>query len=277
MRADLHTHSSFSDGTDEPEELARNAADAGIDVIALTDHDTFAGLEHFRAAASRLGLVAVTALEMSSRAQENDVHVLGYGPDPTSVSLTRELETIREGRVERVRETVRRLSKDFHISWEAVAGAAALGQAVGRPHIADALIRAGAVVDRGTAFRSVLADDSPYVAKAYLPSTEAAMDVIRNAGGLPVIAHPMSRESKRLITAGQLTKWRDRGLWGLEIFHRENAPADRSMLLELASDLGLAATGGSDYHGFGKPNRLGENGPSFSALHELITHAGEAR
>lgn len=277
MRADLHTHSSVSDGTDEPEELAQNAAEAGIDVIALTDHDTFAGLERFRSAASRLGLIALTALEMSTRTQKRDVHILGYGLDPTSAALTGELEAIREGRAERVRETVRRLSTDYRISWEDVAGAAAWGQAVGRPHIADALIRAGAVSDRSSAFRSLLADDSPYVAKAYLPSTETALDVIRRAGGLPVVAHPMSRESKQLITMRQLTAWRDRGLWGLEIFHRENTPTDRSLLLELASDLELATTGGSDYHGFGKPNRLGENSPSSTALHEVLTHERKAR
>ena len=259
MRIDLHTHSAASDGTDAPGQLVADAARAGLDVVALTDHDTARGWDEAADSARAHGVALVPGIELSARADGVSVHLLSYLPDPDHPALAHELGRIREDRLTRARRIVERVAADFPLTWEDVLAQTGPGATVGRPHIADALVARGHVPDRPAAFATILRTGSPYYVPHYAPDAIAAIGLVLAAGGVPVFAHPGARARGRIVSDATIAAMAEAGLAGLEVAHRDNDPRQRERLTRLVRGLGLFTTGSSDYHGAGKPNRLGEN------------------
>ncbi|HEY0117364.1 MAG TPA: PHP domain-containing protein [Cellulomonas sp.] len=259
MRIDLHTHSSASDGTQAPAQVMRAARDAGLDVVALTDHDTTAGWDQAVIAAQEVGIALVRGTEVSARSRNVSVHLLSYLQDPAYRPLADELARVVDSRVHRARRMVEALARDVPITWEQVLVQAGAGNVVGRPHIADALVANGVVRDRDAAFATLLDSRGPYYAPYYAPDATAAVELIRAAGGVPVFAHPGADGRGRIVADDVFDELAEAGLAGLEVFHRDHDEAQRARLSAIADRLGLLVTGSSDYHGAGKHNRLGEN------------------
>ncbi|KGM14017.1 PHP domain-containing protein [Cellulomonas bogoriensis] len=259
MRIDLHTHSEVSDGTDTPSALVSAAVAAGLDVVALTDHDTTAGWDEAADAARRHGIALVPGAEISCRAAGTSVHLLSYLHDPHDAGLLAEAERTRAARADRARHIVARIAVDLDLTWEDVEAQMVPGTTVGRPHIADALVARGHVPDRAAAFASVLSTGSPYYVPHHAPDADVAVRLVLEAGGVPVLAHPSARARGHVVPDPVITHLTEVGLVGLEVHHRDHTPADRDRLTALAARHGLLVTGSSDYHGTGKPNRLGEN------------------
>ena len=254
MRIDLHTHSSVSDGTDAPGELVRKALAAGLDVVALTDHDTFDGFDEAAAEGERLGLGVVGGMELSCSRLGSSVHVLAYGADPASPALAAEMARVRDGRLGRLAGVLRKLAElGVPVSEAEVMVQVGNSPSVGRPHIADALIAAGHVRDRQEAFDRFLADGGPAHVHRYTIALDRGIDLVHEAGGLAVIAHPWGRGREQLLPASVLQGLvRDHKLDGLEVDHQDHDSDIRRRLRALAENLGLLATGSSDYHGTGK-------------------------
>jgi len=256
---DLHTHSSASDGTDVPAGVVAAAARAGVGILALTDHDTTAGWAEAAEAASATGVAVVLGTEVSARARGISVHLLSYLQDPAHPALLAELERTRTARLDRARTMVERLGEDYDLTWEDVVAQTTPDTAVGRPHIADALVARGVVADRSAAFASMLVPRSRYYVPHYAPEALDAVAAVRAAGGVPVFAHPGADGRGRVVPDRLITKMAEAGLAGLEVHHRDHSPEQVARLGAIAARLGLLVTGSSDYHGAGKPNRLGEN------------------
>ena len=260
MRIDLHTHSSVSDGTEEPADVVAAAVRERLDAIALTDHDTTAGWDAAAAAARRLGVTLVPGMEVSCRSADGiSVHVLSYLHDPAHPGLLEEIGRSRAARVSRAELMVQRLAEDFPIDWDAVQEQVAPGATIGRPHIADALVAAGVVPNRSAAFSGILTARSPYFVAHYAPDPARAVELVRQAGGVPVFAHPVASSRGRVVGEETFHEMIDAGLQGVEVDHRDNPAEGRDWLRRLAKDNSLLVTGSSDYHGTGKPNRLAEN------------------
>lgn len=258
MRIDLHTHSLVSDGTDTPAALIEHAADAGLDAVALTDHDTFDGLPEAIAAGRTLGVEVLGGLEFSTRFAGRSVHLLGYGPDTQDVPLNAELARVREGRDGRVPAMVERLTQAGLPLTLAEVLAQAGGASVGRPHIADALIARGYVADRDQAFQEWLHDGGPAFVDRYATPIVEAIRLVGAAGGVAVIAHPWSRGAAAVLTEPVLAELAAAGLAGLEVDHPDHDADQRAELRAIAARLGLLVTGSSDHHGTGKTrNPLG--------------------
>ncbi|MHA7241130.1 PHP domain-containing protein [Arthrobacter sp. TMS1-12-1] len=275
MRIDLHTHSNVSDGTEDPDVLIRSAAAAGLDAVALTDHDSTAGWDRARTAATALGITFIPGMEVSCRTDTGiSVHVLSYLHDPLHAGLRVEIEKSRTARLTRARRMVELMSEDFGITWELVEQHVTEGATVGRPHIADALIALGVVTTRSEAFDRILTTRSPYWVSHYAPHPAHAVALIRDAGGVPVFAHPSAFTRGAVAGGAVLDEMIDAGLLGLEVEHRDNPESARVKLRRIARDRGLLMTGSSDYHGSGKPNLLGENtttAETLEAIHSLAT------
>ena len=258
MRADLHVHSSASDGTDPPAEVMRRAARAGLDVVALTDHDTVAGHAEARQALARSPPVTLLpGMELSCRLDGRSVHLLAYLFDPVSPELAAELSRIRDDRVLRARAMVDRLAGlGVDISWDQVAAIA--GPAVvGRPHIARAMAASGAIASPREAFtRDWIADGGRAYVGRYALDPVRAIGLVRAAGGVAVLAHPRAGRDT-LVSDEQIAGLAAAGLAGLEVFHPDQSDTERARLLALARDLALVATGGSDDHGSLTGHRLG--------------------
>lgn len=270
MRIDLHAHSTVSDGTETPAELVGAAAEAGIDVLAITDHDSTSGWEEASAAARRLGVALVPGMEVSCRTPEGiSVHVLSYLHDPADPGLLEEVTKARDARLSRAEHMVSLLAEDYPLSWDDVTRHVAPGATVGRPHIADALVAAGLVGDRTEAFATILSSRSRYFVQHYAPEPALAVSLIRAAGGVPVFAHPVASARGRTVGEPVYRAMIGAGLAGLEVYHRDNPEDRRPFLLDLAAEHGLFVTGSSDYHGTGKPNRLGEFTTTPEALGEI--------
>jgi hypothetical protein len=269
MRADLHVHSSASDGTDPPAEVMRRAALAGLDVVALTDHDTVAGHAEARAAAGPVMLLP--GMELSCRLDGRSLHMLAYVFDPDQPDLAAELTRIRDDRVLRARAMVDQLAGlGVDVSWEQVAAIA--GQAVvGRPHIARAMADSGAIATPREAFtRDWIADGGRAYVGRYALDPVRAIGLVRAAGGVTVLAHPRAGRDT-WVTNEQITGLAAVGLAGLEVFHPDQSDAERARLIALAHDLGLAATGGSDDHGSLTGYRLGCETTSEEAYQDLLS------
>lgn len=254
MRIDLHTHSAVSDGTDTPTELVRKAHAAGLDVVGLTDHDTFDGLDEAVAEGERVGVQVVRGMELSCSRNGSSVHVLAYGADPSSSSLAAEMVLVRDGRLGRLAGVLDKLAAlGVPVSEEEVMAQVGDSPSVGRPHIADALIEAGHVRDRQEAFDRFLADGGPAHVPRYTIDLGRGIDLIHQAGGLAVIAHPWGRGREHLLPPSVLqTLVDDHRLDGIEVDHQDHDAEARHRLRALADSLGLLATGSSDYHGTGK-------------------------
>ncbi|MER5310122.1 PHP domain-containing protein [Streptomyces sp. NPDC002773] len=258
MRIDLHTHSTASDGTDTPADLVRNAAAAGLDVVALTDHDTTRG--HAEAiAALPEGLTLVTGAELSCRVDGIGLHMLAYLFDPLEPALLAERELVRDDRVPRARAMVGKLQElGVPVTWEQVARIAGDGS-VGRPHVAEALVALGVVPDVSGAFTPEwLADGGrAYVGKHELDPVEA-IRLVKAAGGVTVFAHPLAVKRGQVLPEASIARLAEAGLDGIEVDHMDHDEATRARLRGLAKELGLLTTGSSDYHGSRKTCRLGE-------------------
>jgi predicted metal-dependent phosphoesterase TrpH len=267
---DLHTHSSVSDGTESPSELVRAAVEAGLGTIALTDHDSTAGWQDAFDTASGTGLTVVPGMELSTNYGPASVHMLAYLFDPLNPSILRETARIRDGRLHRAERIVERIAKDYSITWADVLAQSVDGGTIGRPHIADALVANGDVANRSAAFDTILHWRSGYYEKYYAPSPLAGVRMIVAAGGVPVLAHPATHGRYRVIEDAAIKELKNAGLFGLEIHHRDNTDDGKERLYELAAKFDLQVTGSSDYHGEGKPNRLGENTTEPAVLDKLI-------
>lgn len=270
---DLHAHSSVSDGTERPAELVRAAAAAGLDAVALTDHDTTAGWADATAAAHELPLTLLPGLELSTRIGYRSVHVLGYLVDPEHPGLVEETTRIRDGRLSRAHRMVDRIAEDHPITWADVLAQSSPGATIGRPHIADALVARGLETDRSAAFRGILHPASGYYEPHEAPSPLRGVELIRQAGGVPVIAHPAASSRGIVIDEPMLRDLVDAGLGGLEVDHRENLAHGKRTLLDWATRYGLFVTGSSDYHGTGKPNRLGEHRTARVSFDAIVSEA----
>ncbi|MET7888963.1 PHP domain-containing protein [Streptomyces avermitilis] len=258
MRIDLHTHSTASDGTDTPAELVRNAGAAGLDVVALTDHDSTRG--HAEAiAALPEGLTLVTGAELSCRLNGVGMHMLAYLFDPEEPELLAERELVRDDRVPRAQGMITKLQElGVPVTWEQVARIAGDGS-VGRPHIASALAELGVVESVSDAFTPEwLADGGrAYVEKHELDPFDA-IRLVKAAGGVTVFAHPAASKRGRTVPESAIGELAAAGLDGIEVDHMDHEPATRARLRGLAADLGILATGSSDYHGSRKTCVLGE-------------------
>ncbi|MEU2126564.1 PHP domain-containing protein [Nocardia niwae] len=261
MLIDLHTHSTASDGTDTPAELVRNAAAAGLDVVAITDHDTTAGWAEAADALPK-GMTLVRGMEMSCVGLGEDgwpvpVHLLAYLFDPTHRGFAEERERLRAERVERLRAMAERMAADgLPIDPDAVLASA--GPSAGRPHLARALVAAGVVASVDAAFDELLAPHGRYYAEKADTPLRRAVQMIATAGGVSVLAHTRARKRGRLLAVDDIRDLAGLGLGGLEIDHPDHSAADRALLTDLAAELGLLTTGSSDYHGTNKTIRLGE-------------------
>ncbi|MDH6463684.1 putative metal-dependent phosphoesterase TrpH [Micromonospora sp. A200] len=272
---DLHTHSTASDGTLSPAELVRAAADAGLDVVAITDHDTTAGWD---AAVRALppGLTLIRGAEISCRWHGIEpavpLHLLAYLFDPDHPELVAELARVRlarEVRGERIVELLRADGVD--ISWPEIMAAAG-GGTVGRPHIAAALIRAGLVATTTEAF------GSDWLGERYrLPKEDVdvfrAVELIRAAGGVPVFAHPRATRRGRIVPDELIVELAAAGLAGLEADHEDHSPAEAAHVRALAAELGLLVTGSSDFHGTHKTVRLGAHTTAPEAYERIVAAA----
>lgn len=270
---DLHAHSSVSDGTETPTQLVRAAAAAGLGTVALTDHDSTAGWYEAASAARAEGITLIPGMELSTRIQYASVHMLAYLFDDGNAALVAEIARIRQARLTRAEEIVQHIGRDYALSWDDVLAQSTEGATIGRPHIADALVARGHAPTRSEAFEGILHWKRGYTKPHYAPDPIRGVKLVREAGGVPVLAHPGTRGVEHVVPESELKKLADAGLFGLEIDHRENLPDAKKCLHVLAVKFGLAVTGSSDYHGDGKPNRLGENTTSPEVLDRMIAES----
>lgn len=261
MRIDLHTHSSVSDGTESPADLLASAQAAGLDVIALTDHDTTGGWSVVEAARPR-GLTVVPGMELSCRWFPADqppisVHLLAYLFDPTHPGFSAERARLRDERLERGERIVSSLEADgYPVSWERIVERSD-GGVVGRPHIARALVEAGVVESVDQAFATLLHHHSPYYVAKIDTDVREGIALVRGAGGVPVFAHGLATKRGRVVGDAAIEAMVEAGLMGLEVDHPDHAAAERAHLRGLAADLDLIVTGASDFHGANKPTPIG--------------------
>jgi 3',5'-nucleoside bisphosphate phosphatase len=271
VRIDLHTHTRHSDGTDTPAELVRAAVAAGVDVVAVTDHDVTSGWAEAGRTAEEIGLSVVPGIEVSCSRRGVSVHLLGYFVDPGHPGLTTELALARDNRVSRLERMTRRLAADgYPVTFSDVLSQADDGATLGRPHLADALVAAGVFADRAEAFTRVLHRSSRYYVSHYAPDPVRAVQLVLAAGGVPVMAHPFAAARGVVVGDDVIREMAGAGLAGLEVDHRDHTDGAREHAAALGRRLGLLHTGASDYHGSGKPNRLGENLTTQDALAAIV-------
>lgn len=258
MRIDLHAHSTASDGTDTPAQLVRNAAAGGLDVVALTDHDTVSG---YREAIEALpeGLTLVTGAELSCRLDGTGLHMLAYLFDPEEPEFSRERELVRDDRTPRAQAMIGKLQDlGVPVTWEQVARIAGEGS-VGRPHIATALVELGVVPTVSDAFTPAwLADGGRAYAEKHESDPFEAIRLVKAAGGVTVFAHPAAVKRGRCVSDDAIAALAEAGLDGIEVDHMDHDGPTRARLRGLAGELGLLTTGSSDYHGGRKTCRLGD-------------------
>lgn len=258
MTIDLHAHSTASDGTESPADLVAAGKAAGLTMLAITDHDTTAGWDEAVEAAIHQGIALVRGIEISCSRDHRSIHLLGYLPDPDDPRLAVELARARDSRVTRMDRMIQRMADDgIPITVEEVRAQVAPGATLGRPHLADALVAKGVVPNRDEAFRDLLHDGSKYYVGHYAPDPVSAIQLVRQAGGVPVLAHPFAMRTAT-ISDEMVEEMAGAGLAGLEAHHRDHEPADVERAIRLARRHDLVITGSSDYHGTGKLNRLGE-------------------
>jgi len=276
MRADLHVHSNASDGTDPPAEVMRRAAQAGLDVVALTDHDTVAGHAQARQALPE-SLTLVPGMELSCLLDGRSLHLLAYLFDPGHPELAAETRRIRDDRVLRARAMVDRLvDLGVPISWDDVAAIAGTA-VVGRPHIARAMAASGAIASPDQAFtRDWIADGGRAYVGRYALDPVRAITLVRSAGGVAVLAHPRA-DRALMVSEAQIAGLAAAGLAGVEVFHPDQPESEQASLLGLTRDLGLIATGGSDDHGSLTGHRIGSHTAAPGAYESLISLAKGAR
>jgi len=279
MRIDLHAHSTASDGTDSPAGLVAAAAKAGLDVVAITDHDTTAG---WAPAAEALppGLTLVPGAELSTisvdpvTGRHISVHLLAYLFDPESAAVVAEQTRLRSERRWRLRVMAERMAADgLPVDPDEVMSLLPEDGSAGRPHLAQALVRAGVVSSVNEAFASYLGNGSGYFVARQDTLVEDAIDMIAAAGGVTVIAHPFAYTRGATISVDVLAGLAGHGLTGVEVDHPNHDEETRVRLHGLAGELGLVRTGSSDYHGTNKTIDLGDETTDPLALEELVARS----
>lgn len=279
MRIDLHTHSNRSDGTDSPADLVRRARARGVDVLALTDHDTTVSWPEATETAEDLGVRLIPGIEISTRYAGAGVHLLAYLPDPSHPGLVAELDRILAGRNGRLPAILARLGAlGIDLPADDVRRLAGPAAALGRPHVADALVARGVVKDRDEAFARLLGPGGPAYVDRYAADLVATLGLVAAAGGVSVLAHPWAgRHEHRALDGDGLAALKAAGLAGIEVDHQDHDAGAREALWGLAGDLDLVATGSSDYHGLGKrDHELACNTTLPEQLERLLELAADA-
>jgi len=278
-RIDLHTHSTASDGTDSPAELVAVAAAAGVDVLAITDHDTTGGWDEATAALPA-GMRLVRGAEFScvSPTGREDrpvaIHLLGYLFDPAHEAIVAEQGRLRDERVERLRKITEKMAADgYPVDVETVFALVGDGASAGRPHLARALVAAGVVDSVNEAFAKLLHNGSPYYVPKSDTPVETAIAMVRAAGGVAVFAHALARKRGRVVEPSVIADLATKGLAGVEVDHPDHAPEDRELLRGLAADLDLVVTGSSDYHGTNKTTPVAAETTASDAFDDLVSRA----
>jgi len=242
---DLHVHSTASDGLLSPSEVVRSARELGLATIALTDHDTTAGVEDAQAAGRELGVEVIAGIEINSEGEHGDAHFLGYFIDPANAALQEKLLAIRDARVGRARGMLRKLAEmGMPVSWERVLEIAGDASSIARPHIARALLEAGHVTSTQEAFDQYISNDGPAYVNRLRLTPQETIDLVHDAGGLIVLAHPHAD------MAHLIPMLHDLGLDGIEVYYPEHTPDEIALLERIAAERGLLMTGGSDFHGW---------------------------
>ncbi len=269
MPADLHIHSTASDGTLTPAELVKLALAEGVVTIAISDHDSVDGVAAALEEGRALGVAVIPAVELSAETDGRSVHILGYFIDYADPGLLAHLGILRQTRLERARELVRVLADGgYAISLDDVV-ARTTGGSVGRAHVARALVDAGHVPTTGAAFDRLIGRGKPFYVAKPVASPESVIATIRGAGGIAVLAHPSVSAAEDLIEA--LAGF---GLEGIEVYHAQQTASDRARLLRIAERLGMVVTGGSDFHGPGEGRtHLGDGGLTQEDLDRFIRFA----
>lgn len=257
---DLHTHTVFSDGTTTPEDNVALACELGLEGLGVTDHDTTAPFERAAAAADGTALEVVLGTEFSAELDGRSVHVLGFWVDPSHAPLVEELDRLRDERTDRARRIVARFRDlGVEVSFERVRELAA-DAPIGRPHIAQAVVETGAAASTREVFDTWLADGGPAYVEKHAVAPDRAVELLVAACGVPVLAHPglYGGEGDHGLSAELIERLTEVGLAGVEADHPDHTPEQRSRYRDIAVGLGIEVTGGSDYHGDSKTNRLGE-------------------
>ena len=269
MPADLHIHSTASDGTVAPASIVSMARDLGIWTIAVSDHDSVDGIPEALAAGSSLGVTVIPAVELSAETDGRSVHILGYFIDHKDPGLLSHLQGLREIRLSRARELVRILGDGgYPISLDQVL-ARTSGGSVGRAHVARVLVEEGHVPSSGAAFDRLIGRGKPFYVEKPVASPSEVISTIRSAGGIAVLAHPTVSNAEDLIEPLTVA-----GLQGIEALHAQHTASDRERLRTIADRLGLAVTGGSDFHGPCEGRtRLGDGGMSDAELATFVDFA----
>lgn len=245
MSHDLHSHTTASDGLLTPAQLVRDAHNAGIETLAVTDHDTLAGIQAAMQESRACGLEVIPGIEISARAGQHNLHLLAYFPSLEAADVGEFQERQRQLRYQRVLQIIARLRDlGFDLSEDDVLGDVADNCSVGRPHVARALVRKGHVTTTRKAFDELLGDDAPAHVDCPRLSAAAAVAMVHERGGLTSVAHPLIDG-----LAGKLQELRDCGVDAIEVFHPSHRSDGSRRLIAAAAELGMLITGGSDYHG----------------------------
>lgn len=265
---DLHTHSTASDGLYEPSVLLQKAQAAGVQVLALTDHDTTEGIVPAAQTAKELGIEFIPGIEINTQSEDSEVHVLGYLLDYEQPEFQHILQVLRDARVRRGQRMVEKLNdQGIHISWERVREIAQ--GTVARPHIAQALQEAGYIQSIPEAFEKYIGVHSPAYVPRYKLSPEDAIRLIASVRGLPVMAHPLTVPGIDILRK-RLPGMCQEGLVGIEVYYGPYTAQDEQTLKALAKEYNLIATGGTDYHGPGiHPTPLGGRYVPYEAVEQL--------
>ena len=268
---DLHTHSTFSDGSDTPEALVALGAQVGLSAMALTDHDNMGGADQFLQACRRRGITGLTGVEISAEVPSGSLHILGYGIDPTHAELLKHLDRVLDGRAWRNEQILQKLNElGLVLTWAEVAAQAG-EDVVGRPHFARAMQKRGYISSTQEAFDNYLAKGKPAYVDRYRLAPADGIRLIRAAGGLAVIAHPFTWIAESTEFESALVGLVQQGLGGIEAYYPEHGHERKIAYLRLAHKLGLVVTGGTDYHGAAKPNvALGKADGSFLVPDEVL-------
>ncbi|MFH0784769.1 MAG: PHP domain-containing protein [Pseudomonadota bacterium] len=270
MKIDLHVHSTFSDGSMSPTELVQYAHRIGLSAIAITDHDTIDGTEEARCVGNQLAVEVVPGLELSIKHGDCAVHLLGYLFQPSDKAMTLALKRLQGGRLERnkiILENLNRFGVNIHLhELEKISGH---GQS-GRPHIAQILMKKGLVKNMDEAFEKYLARGGLAYAPRYVLRADEAITMIKNAGGLAVLAHPQQIEKSGQDATAVISELRAAGLDGIEVYYPTHSRQFKKKLLAMAKKLDLLITGGSDYHGSIRPGTTLAGGKNCSVPLELL-------
>ena len=278
---DLHSHTTYSDGSSSPHELVSLAAEAGARALAITDHDTVAGLAEGRAAARAAGVEFIDGIEISAEYSPGTMHILGYYIDAESEALLSTLEELRDARDNRNPKIASRLQAlGIDISYDEVQALAG-NEVVGRPHFARVLLEKGYVESIQDAFNRFLGKGAAAYEEKKRLSPEESIELIHRAGGVAVLAHPYQLKLSAADTDAMLGKLAGMGLDGVEAIYSRHSKADRDLYSEMAARHGLLVTGGSDYHGTYKPDisivtGLGDLRVPYTLLEEVRKRARSA-